>query len=82
MDKLKEDYIDTKRKISEKMETMREALEISQFTEISESLATNYNKHMKCAKVRMNRSCHWWQFRRFFKVFYCNESLHLQMNLA
>jgi hypothetical protein len=26
------------------------------------------NKHMKCAKVRMNRSCHWWQFWRFFTV--------------
>jgi hypothetical protein len=44
MDKLKEDYIDTKRKINEKMDTLREALEPSQFTEISDSLASNYKK--------------------------------------
>jgi hypothetical protein len=44
MDKLKEDYIDSKRKITEKMDTMKEALEPAQFTEISESLASNYKK--------------------------------------
>jgi hypothetical protein len=44
MDKLKEDYIDTKRKINEKMDTMKEAQEPAQFSEISESLALNYKK--------------------------------------
>jgi hypothetical protein len=44
MDKLKEDYIDLKRKITEKMDSMKDALEPSQFTEIQEALASNYKK--------------------------------------
>jgi hypothetical protein len=42
MDKLEEYYIDINRKITEKMETMKEALIPSQFTEIKDVLATHY----------------------------------------
>jgi hypothetical protein len=44
MDKLKEDYIDIKRKISEKMDSTKDALDPSQFTEIQEALVNNYKK--------------------------------------
>jgi hypothetical protein len=44
MDKLKEDYIDIKRKITEKMDSMKDTLKPSQFTEIQEALVSNYKK--------------------------------------
>jgi hypothetical protein len=44
MDKLKDDYIDTKRKINEKLDEMKESLEPAQFNEIKDSLSLNYKK--------------------------------------
>jgi hypothetical protein len=47
----------------------------------SSSAITEKNKHMKCAKVRMNRSCYRWQFWDFLKIFYCYERWPLKMNI-